>query len=160
MGGLTTFVLFFSCLFISVLKNLIPEKAGIPAFLMITATFTTIAGMLLQIIAPEFISTLGIFIPLTAVSSLILEKGGATAYNSRVLTAVLDSLGMGIGFCLALLIMGCIREFFGNGSLFDVKIFSEDAKMLSWFLLPSGAFIIFGFLMVVFGFINEKNKTE
>lgn len=157
MGAATTFVLVFSNLFIALLKNFIPDKVRIAAFIVIIATFVTIVDLVMKAYTPDLYKTLGIFIPLIVVNCIILGRAEAFAQKSKVLPAILDGLGMGIGFTLAITIMGSIRELLGNGSIFDIKLVSENAKTILLFILPPGAFLTYGYLIAAFNKIKAKS---
>ncbi|HPB26359.1 MAG TPA: electron transport complex subunit E [Bacteroidales bacterium] len=157
MGAATTFVLVFSNLFIALLKNLIPDKVRIAAFIVIIATFVTIVDLVMKAYTPELYKTLGIFIPLIVVNCIILGRAEAFAQKNKVVPAILDGIGMGIGFTLAITIMGSIRELLGNGSIFDIKLVSENAKTILLFILPPGAFITYGYLIALFNRLRAKS---
>ncbi len=157
MGAATTFVLVFSNLLIAMLKNFIPDKVRIAAFIVIIATFVTIVDLVMKAYTPDLYKTLGIFIPLIVVNCIILGRAEAFAQKSKVLPAILDGLGMGIGFTLAITIMGSIRELLGNGSIFDIKLVSENAKTILLFILPPGAFLTYGYLIAAFNKIKAKS---
>lgn len=156
MGAATTFVLVFSNLFIALLKNVIPDKVRIAAFILVIATFVTIVDLSMKAYFPDIYKTLGIFIPLIVVNCIILGRAEAFAQKNKVLPAILDGLGMGLGFTLAITIMGSFRELLGNGSIFDIKLVSENAKTILIFILPPGAFLTYGYLIAIFNKIRAK----
>lgn len=156
MGMATTFVLVFSNLFIALLKNLIPNKVRIAAFIVVIATFVSIVDLVMKAYTPDLYKTLGIFIPLIVVNCIILGRAEAFAQKSKVVPSILDGLGMGLGFTLALTLMGSIREFIGNGTLFDVRLLPSDATTILIFILPPGAFLTYGFLIALFNSIKKK----
>ena len=158
MGAATTFVLVFSNLFISLLKNFIPDKVRIAAFIVIIATFVTIVDLVMKAYTPDLYKTLGIFIPLIVVNCIILGRAEAFAQKNKVLPSILDGIGMGIGFTLAITLMGCFRELLGNGSIFDIKLVSENAKTILIFILPPGAFITYGYLIAIMNRIKARTK--
>lgn len=158
MGAATTFVLVFSNLFISLLKNFIPDKVRIAAFILIIATFVTIVDLSMKAYFPDLYKTLGIFIPLIVVNCIILGRAEAFAQKNTVVSSILDGLGMGIGFTLAITLMGTVRELLGNGSIFDIKLVSENAKTILIFILPPGAFITYGYLIAIMNRIKAKQK--
>jgi Na+-translocating ferredoxin:NAD+ oxidoreductase subunit E len=158
MGAATTFVLVFSNLFISLLKNFIPDKVRIAAFIVIIATFVTIVDLSMKAYFPDIYKTLGIFIPLIVVNCIILGRAEAFAQKNKPISAILDGIGMGLGFTLALTLMGCIRELLGNGSIFDIKLVSENAKTILMFILPPGAFLTYGYLIAIMNRIKAKQK--
>jgi len=158
MGVATTFVLVFSNLFISLLKSFIPDKVRIAAFIVIIATFVTIVDLVMKAYTPDLYKTLGIFIPLIVVNCIILGRAEAFAQKNAVVPSILDGLGMGIGFTLALTIMGSFRELLGNGSIFDIKLVSENAKTILIFVLPPGAFLTYGYLIAIMNRIKARIK--
>jgi len=158
MGIATTFVLLFSNFFISAFKNLIPERVRIPSFIIIIGTFVTISELILQAYFQRLYNALGIYIPLIVVNCIILCRAEVFAKKNNIPASILDGLGMGIGFTLALIIIGSIREIFGNGSIFDFKFVSEDARTITIFILPPAAFIIYGYLIALMNFLKNKYK--
>lgn len=156
MGAATAFVLLCSNLLVSLLKNLIPDKVRIPAFIIIIATFVTITDLLMQAYATELHKALGVFIPLIVVNCIILGRAEAFAKNHGVFVSVLDALGMGIGFTMALLIMGCVREVIGSGSIFGHSFVTDGSRTLLLFILPPGAFIVYGYLIALFNKVRLK----
>lgn len=156
MGAATTFVLVCSNLLIAALKNFIPDKVRIAAFIVIIATFVTIVDMLMKAFTPDLYKILGIFIPLIVVNCIILGRAEAFAQKNNVLPAILDGLGMGIGFTLALTVMGGIREVLGNGSIFDIRLISQDARTILIFILPPGAFLTYGYLIAIMNSLKRK----
>lgn len=156
MGAATTFVLVFSNLLIALLKNLIPNKVRIAAFILIIATFVTIVDLVMKAFTPDLYKTLGIFIPLIVVNCIILGRAEAFAQKNSVTASVLDGIGMGIGFTLAITLLAAIREILGNGSIFNVRLIAEDATTILLFILPPGAFITYGFLIALMNQIKAK----
>ena len=156
MGAATTFVLVCSNLLIASLKNFIPDKVRIAAFIVIIATFVTIVDLVMKAFTPDLYKTLGIFIPLIVVNCIILGRAEAFAQKNSVIPAILDGLGMGIGFTLALTIMGSIREILGNGSIFDIRLVSQDARTMLLFILPPGAFLTYGYLIAIMNSFKRK----
>jgi electron transport complex protein RnfE len=156
MGAATTFVLVFSNLFIALLKNYIPDKVRIAAFILIIATFVTIVDLVMKAYTPDLYKTLGIFIPLIVVNCIILGRAEAFAQKNSVLSSILDGIGMGIGFTLAITLLASIREILGNGSIFNVRLMAEDATTILIFILPPGAFITYGFLIAIMNQIKAK----
>jgi len=156
MGAATTFVLVFSNLMIAALKNLIPSKVRIAAFIVIIATFVTIVDLVMKAYTPDLYATLGIFIPLIVVNCIILGRAEAFAQKSNIVPAILDGLGMGIGFTLAITLMGSIREILGNGSIFNIKLVAEDANTILIFILPPGAFITYGYLIAIMNRMKKR----
>jgi electron transport complex protein RnfE len=156
MGAATTFVLVFSNLIISLLKNFIPDKVRIAAFIVVIATFVTIVDMVMKAYVPDLYKALGIFIPLIVVNCIILGRAEAFAQKNRVDHAVLDGLGMGLGFTLAITLMGSIREILGSGSIFSYKLVGENASTILLFILPPGAFITYGMLIAAMNRIKMR----
>ena len=158
MGLATTFVLVFSNLFIALLKNVIPDKVRIAAFIVVIATFVTIVDLVMKAFTPDLYKTLGIFIPLIVVNCIILGRAEAFAQKNTVFNSILDGVGMGLGFTLALTLMGSIREVLGNGSIFDIRLISEDSKTILMFILPPGAFLTYGYLIAIMNRIKAKQS--
>ena len=148
MGLATTFVLICSNVVISLLKNLIPDKVRIPAFIVVIATFVTMVQLLMQAYLPAIYEVLGLFIPLIVVNCIVLGRAEAFAAKNTVGLSALDGLGMGLGFSLALTLIGAARELLGTGSLFGMNLYSETYGMLIFVLAP-GAFIVLGYLMAL-----------
>jgi len=156
MGLATTFVLVFSNLFVALLKNVIPDKVRIAAFIVLIATFVTIVDLVMKAYTPDLYKTLGIFIPLIVVNCIILGRAEAFAQKNSVTSAILDGLGMGFGFTLAITLMGSIREVLGNGSIFDIRLMSQEAKTILIFILPPGAFLTYGYLIAIMNRIKSR----
>lgn len=154
MGLATTFVLLMSNLVVSLIKNLIPEKVRIPSFIVIIASFVTITDLVMAGYSPALHEQLGIFIPLIVVNCLVLGRAEAFASRKSTLSAIIDGLGMGFGFALALTVLGAVREILGSGAIFGYSFISGDGILL--FILPPGAFIVLGYLIAV---VNKINKT-
>lgn len=157
MGLATTFVLVMSNLVISLVKNLIPDKVRIPVFIVIIASFVTIVEMTMEAFVPSLFKALGLFIPLIVVNCLILGRAEAFAAKNKIGASIIDGLGMGLGFAMALTMLGAIREILGNGSIFDVKFVPDDASTMLLFILSPGAFIVLGYLIA---FINRIRKVS
>ena len=148
MGLATTFVLTCSNVVISLLKNLIPDKVRIPAFIVVIATFVTMVQLLMQAYLPAIYEVLGLFIPLIVVNCIVLGRAEAFAAKNTVGLSALDGLGMGLGFTLALTLIGAVRELLGTGCVFGLNLYSETYGMLIFVLAP-GAFIVLGYLMAL-----------
>lgn len=158
MGLATTFVLVGSNLVISLLKNFIPQKIRIPAFVVVIATFVTVVSMIMQAFLPELNKSLGIYIPLIVVNCIILARAESFASKNSVLLSIIDGLGMGIGFTLALLLLGSIREILGSGTWFGMPVFSDGFSPAVIMILPPGGFITLG---LVLGLLNKlTGRTE
>jgi len=156
MGLATTFVLTMSNLVISLVKNFIPDKVRIPAYIVIIATFVTIVEMTMKAYLPALFASLGIFIPLIVVNCIVLGRAEAFASKNSPILSIFDGLGMGFGFTLALCILGSIRELLGTGKIFDHIIYPESYGMLVFIMAP-GAFIALGFLIA---FINKLKALK
>jgi len=156
MGAATMFVLVFSNLLIALLKNLIPDKVRIAAFILVIATFVTIVDLVMKAYTPDLYKALGIFIPLIVVNCIILGRAEAFAQKNSVWTSVLDGLGMGLGFTLAITLIGSIREILGNGSIFGFRLLADQATTILIFVLPPGAFVTYGFLIAIMNRIKLK----
>ncbi|MBB1077906.1 electron transport complex subunit E [Rhodoferax sp. 4810] len=157
MGLATTFVLFMSNIFISMVKGFIPDKVRIPAFIVVIASFVTIVDLLMQAYTPGLSSQLGIFIPLIVVNCIVLGRAEAFAAKNGILSSAIDGAGMGLGFTMALVLMGGIREMLGAGSIFGFKFINETADGILIFILAPGAFITLGFLIAL---LKKLNKTS
>lgn len=156
MGIATLFVLLMSNIVVSLIKSQIPSKVRIPAFIIIIASFVTIVEMVLEAFIPFLYEQLGIFIPLIVVNCLILGRAEAFASKNSLFSSIIDALGMGIGFVIALTVLGAAREILGSGSLFGLKFVSENANTFILFILPPGAFIALAYLTVLFNRISIK----
>ena len=157
MGIATLFVLLMSNIVVSLIKSQIPSKVRIPAFIIIIAAFVTIVEMVLEAYIPFLFEQLGIFIPLIVVNCLILGRAEAFASKNNLWSSMVDALGMGIGFTIALTLLGAVREILGSGSIFDFRFVPEDANTLLLFILPPGAFIALAYLSVVFNKVSKTN---
>jgi electron transport complex protein RnfE len=155
MGLATTFVLVMSNLVVSLIKNLIPNKVRIPSFIVIIATFVTVVELVMKGYVPSLFDALGLFIPLIVVNCLVLGRAEAFASKNTVWSSLVDGMGMGLGFTMALTVLGAVREILGSGAFFGMKLISGDALLL--FILPPGAFITLGYLIVLANMIKEKN---
>jgi Na+-translocating ferredoxin:NAD+ oxidoreductase subunit E len=158
MGVATLFVLLMSNIVVSLVKSQIPSKVRIPAFIIIIASFVTIVEMVLEAFIPFLYEQLGIFIPLIVVNCLILGRAEAFASKNNLISSILDALGMGLGFVVALTMLGAVREILGSGSLFELKFVSENANTFILFILPPGAFIALAYLTVLFNKISIKTS--
>jgi electron transport complex protein RnfE len=153
MGLATTFVLVMSNLVISMVKDVIPDKVRIPSYIVIIASFVTIVELVMAAYFPDLFATLGIFIPLIVVNCIVLGRAEAFANRNNIFSSVLDGLGMGLGFSFALILLGSVREIFGNYSIFGYKFLENDGILV--FILAPGAFIVLGYLIA---FINKLKK--
>ena len=155
MGLATMAVLIMSNLVISLIKNIIPDKVRIPAFIVVIASFVTVIQMLMQAYVPGLYATLGLFIPLIVVNCIVLGRAEAFAAKNNALASMFDGIGMGLGFTIALTLLGAVREFLGTGKIFDLTILPEEYGMLVFVLAP-GAFIALGYLIAL---INSFKKA-
>lgn len=151
MGLAATFVLVGSNIMTSALRNFIPDKVRIPAFVLIIATFVTIVQLLLKGFVPALDKSLGIYIPLIVVNCIIIARAEAYAYKNGVVASLFDGIGMGLGFTLALTLLAAIRELFGAGSFAGIKLFGEGFQAVAYLVTPPGGFITLGLML---GFIN------
>jgi Na+-translocating ferredoxin:NAD+ oxidoreductase subunit E len=155
MGLATAFVLLGSNIVISLLKNIIPDNVRIPAYVVVIATFVSVVEMSMQAYLPALYDSLGIFIPLIVVNCIVLGRAEAFAAKNSVLKSSLDGLGMGLGFSMALTMLGTIREVLGTGKAFGFTLFPDKYGMLLFVLAP-GAFIALGYLIAV---MSKLKKT-
>ncbi|MBE7031548.1 MAG: electron transport complex subunit E [Ruminococcaceae bacterium] len=161
MGVSTMVVLIFSNIFISLLRKFIPDKVRIAAYVVVIASFVTIIEMVLKAYAQAVSASLGIYIPLIVVNCIILGRAEAFASKNGAIKAAIDGLGMGVGFTLALFIIGSIREILGAGTFFGVSLFGEAFQPVSIMILPPGAFLTLGLVVMAINLIsNRKKKGE
>ena len=155
MGAATMAVLIMSNLVISLIKNLIPDKVRIPAFIVVIASFVTIIQMLMQAYLPSLYASLGVFIPLIVVNCIILGRAEAFASKNGALDSILDGVGIGLGFTIALTLIGAVREILGSGAIFGYSFgISDDMPLV--FVLAPGAFFVLGYMMVLFNKLAKK----
>ena len=154
MGLATMFVLILSNIFISLISPLVPDKVHIPVYIVVIATFVTALQLLMQAYVPEIYSTLGLFIPLIVVNCIVLGRAEAFANKNSVLDSALDGIGIGIGFTLSLTVIGIVREILGSGSAFGYKFIPGDGILA--FVMAPGAFLVLGYLMVLFNKLAKK----
>ena len=155
MGLATTAVLIMSNLVISLIKNLIPDKVRIPAFIVVIASFVTIIQMLMQAFVPALYAALCAFIPLLVANFIILGRAEAVASKNSPFDSILDGVGIGLGFTLSLTVIGAVREVLGSGAIFGVDLGISDYTPLIFVLAP-GAFLVLGYLMVLFNKLAKK----
>ena len=156
MGAATMAVLIMSNIVISLIKNLIPDKVRIPAFIVVIASFVTVIQLLMQAYLPSLYQSLGIFIPLIVVNCIILGRAEAFASKNNALDSALDGLGIGLGFTLSLTLIGAVREMLGSGAIFGQSLISSDGMLI--FVLAPGGFLVLGYLMVLFNKLTAKKK--
>jgi len=156
MSAATIFVLVLSDFFISLFRNFIPSKTITITAIIVIATFVTIADMLMKVIAPELDKALGIYLPLIVLNCIILSRAENFAYHNKIIPSLLDALGMGFGFAIAIILTGSIREILGNGSIMDYKLVNESTRTILFFILPPGAFIVFAYMIALAKNILKK----
>ena len=156
MGLATTFVLILSNMCISLLKNFIPNKVHIPCYIVVIASFVTVVQLLMQAYLPSIYETLGLFIPLIVVNCIVLGRAEAFASKNGIGASALDGISMGLGYTMALTILGSLREVLGSGSIFGWKFIEGDAILV--FVLAPGAFIAMGYLIAIMNRMLKKTK--
>jgi electron transport complex protein RnfE len=160
MGAAATFVLIWSNVAISALRNFIPDKIRIPCYIVFIATFVSLVDMVMAAYTPPLHRALGIYIPLIVVNCIILGRAEAFANKNRVLSSLLDGIGMGIGFTLAMILMASIREILGNGTWYGINLlgqrFTDQPVLIA--ILPPGAFILMGYILGVFNIIDRRKE--
>lgn len=156
MGLATMFVLMCSNVVISLIKNVIPGKVRIPAFIVVIASFVTVLQLVMEAYVPGLYATLGLFIPLIVVNCIILGRAEAFASKNGVFDSLLDGIGIGLGFTFALTLLGTVRELLGAGSFFGYKFIQGDGMLI--FVLAPGAFLALGYLIVLFNKFTAKLK--
>ena len=156
MGLATTFVLILSNMCISLLKNFIPNKVHIPCYIVVIASFVTVLQLLMQAYLPSIYETLGLFIPLIVVNCIVLGRAEAFASKNGIGASAIDGISMGLGYTMALTILGSIREILGSGSIFGWKFIEGDAILV--FVLAPGAFIAMGYLIAIMNRMLKKTK--
>ena len=160
MGAAATFVLVCSNIAISLLRKFIPDQVRIPAFIVVICTFVTMVQLLMQAFLPSLYESLGIFIPLIVVNCIILARAEAFASKNGPVLSAADGLGMGIGFTLALTLIGTIRELIGSGSVFGFNVLGASYEPMLLIVLASGGFLTFGLLLGVFNLIVKKIEKK
>lgn len=160
MGLAATFVLVGSNVVISLLRNFIPNKVRIPAFIVVICTFVTMVQMIMQAFLPSLYESLGIFIPLIVVNCIILARAEAFASKNNVGESAMDGLGMGLGFTLGLLLIGAIREVIGAGTIFDYQVFSAHFQPMLLLILAPGGFIVYGLALGIINGVTEKFSSK
>ena len=155
MGLSTTVVLVMSNMLISMLRKVIPDSVRMPAFIVVVASFVTIVQFLMEGFTPSLYESLGIYIPLIVVNCIILGRAEAFASKNGVVPSFFDGVGMGLGFTIALTVLGAVREILGTGKIFGLEVWPEDYGMLMFVLAP-GAFIVLGYLIAI---VNKLKKA-
>ncbi len=156
MGLSVTVITAFSNVVISLIKNLIPDMVRIPSFIVVIASFVTLLQMVMQAYVPGLYATLGLFIPLIVVNCIVLGRAEAFAAKNNALSSMFDGIGMGLGFTIALTLLGAVREFLGTGKVFNLSIIPEEYGMLVFVLAP-GAFIALGYLIALINSLKKAN---
>lgn len=160
MGVAATIVLVCSNLFISLLKNVIPKKVRIPAYITIIAGFVTMVQLLVKAYFPDIDKSLGIFLPLIVVNCIILARAEMFACKNGPIASIVDGLGMGIGFTFALLIIGSMREILGAGTWFGIPLTVDFISPMMIFVMPAGGFFVFGIVIAVMNAILKKKGRK
>lgn len=154
MGLATLFVLILSNIVISAIAPAVPDKVHIPVYIVVIATFVTVLQLLMQAYVPAVYATLGLFIPLIVVNCIVLGRAEAFANKNGIIDSALDGLGVGLGFTVSLTVIGLVREILGNGSVFGFKFIDGDSILA--FIMAPGAFLVLGYLMVLFNKFLKK----
>lgn len=163
MGLATMAVLVGSNIAISSLRNIIPEKVRIPAFVVVIATFVTIVDLLIKAFLPSLSDSLGIYIPLIVVNCIIFARAEAFAFKNPVIPSMVDGFGMGLGFTLSITLLSALREIIGNGTLFDINVMPAGYMPMAIVVRPSGGFIMLGLLIITVNSFSrsiEKRRLE
>ncbi len=160
MGVSAMAVLICSNIVISILRNIIPDKVRIPCYIVVIAGFVTVVQLLLQAFVPSLYASLGLFIPLIVVNCIILGRAEMFASKNNPFDSALDGIGMGIGFTLALGVMGLIREFFGSGTLFGVEVLTGIVPGMGIFNLAPGGFFVFGVLIAAVNYFTKGKALK
>lgn len=155
MGLATMFVLICSNIVISLIKDIVPDKVRIPCYIVVIATFVTILQMCMEAYVPDLYESLGLFIPLIVVNCIVLGRAEAFAAKNNAFDSMLDGVGIGIGFTIALTILGSVRELLGTGKIFNIGIYPEQYGSLIFVLAP-GAFIALGYLIAIVNKLKTK----
>ncbi len=157
MGAAATFVLICSNIVISLMKKIIPDQVRLPSFIVIIAGFVTLVGFVLQAYMPAIYDALGIYLPLITVNCIILGRAEMFASKNKVLASALDGAGMGVGFTMALLAVGSVREILGGGTWFGIQICPDFIQPMTIFILPAGGFFVLG---CVIAFVNKLTHKK
>ena len=163
MGGAVIFVLLCSNMMVSLLRNVIPDKVRIPAYVLIIATFVTVVEMVMRKYMYSLYQSLGLFLPLIVVNCIILARADAFASVNKIFDSAIDGVSMGLGFTLSITTIGIIREFFGSGSFFGMEItpLVNSGITMTIFILPAGGFLVYGFMMALINYlVGRKDKKN
>ncbi len=158
MGVAVTFVLIMSNAVVSIFRKIIPDKIRIPCFIVVIATFVTLVEMILHAFSPAIYSALGIFLPLIVVNCCILGEAEGFAYKNKVIPSIIDGLGTGVGYSMAVILMGFFRELLGYGTLLNQRILPEAFPGIGLMGAPAGAFILLGFLIAAFKYLLSRRS--
>ena len=159
MGLAATFVLVCSNFVVSCVRKLIPDKARIPAFIVIIATFVTIVQMVMQAFLPSLYDALGLFIPLIVVNCIILARAEAFASKNGPIISAVDGLGMGLGFTCSITLIGIIRELIGNGTVFGISLLGPSYQPMLLLVLAPGGFITYGLVLGIINAITARRQA-
>ena len=160
MGLAATFVLIMSNVIVSMLRKIVPAKIRIPIYIVVIATFVTIVDLAMAGFLPALHKSLGIFVPLIVVNCIILGRAEAFAGKNNVFLSFFDGLGMGIGFTFALVLLGTIREFLGNGTLLGIPMTGAAFEPVLIMILPPGAFLTIGFVLAFFNWLENRKAQQ
>lgn len=160
MGAAATFVLLGSNIVISLLRNFIPDKVRIPGFILVICTFVTMVQMFMQAFLPSLYESLGMFIPLIVVNCIILARAEAFASKNSVLASAADGLGMGVGFTLAITVMGAFREIIGAGTIFGLSVFGSGYEPMLFMVMAPGGFVTFGLMLGIMNFLTARTASR
>ncbi len=160
MGVSTMAVLACSNIVISILRKTIPDNVRIPCYIVVIAGFVTVVQFLMQAYLPDLNSALGLYIPLIVVNCIILGRAEMFASKNGIIDSALDGIGMGLGFTLALFVMGTIREFLGSGTLFNIPITADLITPMSIFMLAPGGFFVFGMLIAAINYFSKGKAIK
>ena len=160
MGAGVIFVLLCSNIIISLLRKVIPDSIRIPSYIVIIASLVTIVQMVVQAYMPELYSALGAFLSLIVVNCIILARAESFAFKHTPVASAVDGIGMGLGFTIALTLLGAVRELLGAGSIFGLSLFGASYQPALLFILPPGAFLTLGFLMALFNKVVKKKVSK
>ena len=156
MGLATTFVLVFSNLVISLLRNVIPEKVRIPSFVVVIATFVTIVDLMLKAFIPSLSQSLGLYIPLIVVNCIIFARAESFAFKNTPLRSLADGLGMGMGFTLGITLLSAVREIIGSGTFLGMQVMPASYHPMAIVIRPPGGFVMLGLLLLA---VNASVKA-
>ena len=159
MGLATTAVLIFSNIIISMIKKAIPDKVRIPAFIMVIASLVTVVQMLMEAYVPDIYKVLGLYIPLIVVNCIVLGRAESFASKNSVIDSACDGLGSGLGFTLALTVLGIIREILGNGTVFNITIVPEFWQPALIYILPPGGFMTIACVIAYQNYLKQKKEA-